>query len=252
MANPSILRYPGGKTRVVTVLGEYVPSGTKEVCSLFFGGGSFEFYLENKGIKVHGYDNFDLLVNFWQQVKENSTAVYWELPDYDITKQQFYEYQKNIYSITDKVKQAAIFYVLNRCSFSGTTLSGGMSPNTPRYNGASQLRLAKFNSKIDVKLMSFEQSMPLHDCLIYADPPYLINQSLYGKKGDMHNGFNHILLAEMLNKRGNFILSYNNSDEVKELYTGHNFFYPEWKYGMGYDKKSREILIVSNDIHLIP
>ena len=52
----------------------------------------------------------------------------------------------------------------------------------------------------------------------------------------------------MLNKRGNFILSYNNSNEVKQLYKEHIFFYPEWKYGMGNDKKSKEILIISNDL----
>ena len=96
--------------------------------------------------------------------------------------------------------------------------------------------------------MSFECSIPLHNCLIYADPPYYINDNLYGNKGNMHKNFNHIKLAEILNHRGNFILSYNNCDFVKELYSEHKFVYPEWSYGMGKDKQSKEIIIVSKDI----
>jgi len=243
--NYSILRYPGGKTRAINELRNYVPDGVKEVCSPFFGGGSFEFYLESIGIKVYGYDNYDLLVNFWEMVKKDSTALYWELPT-TVTKDEFYLMQKEILIEHNPMKRAAMFYTLNRCSFSGTILSGGMSPNHPRYNKQAQIRLAKFSTDIDVSLMPFEQSIPLHDCFVYADPPYLIPQALYGNKGDMHNGFNHKLLADILNARGSFLLSYNNSEEVKDLYHSHKFYYPKWKYGMSSNKDSKEILIKSS------
>ncbi len=98
--------------------------------------------------------------------------------------------------------------------------------------------------------MDFRQSISMHDCLIYADPPYLIDMALYGNKGDGHRGFDHHALADMLNRRGNFVLSYNECDEVKQMYAMHQFEYPEWKYGMSANKKSREMLIISNDIPL--
>jgi hypothetical protein len=41
------------------------------------------------------------------------------------------------------------------------------------------------------------------------------------------------------------MLSYNNCEEVREMYKNYNFYYPDWKYGMGEDKDSKEILIVS-------
>jgi len=245
--NYSILRYPGGKTRAVNELKKYIPEGTKEVLSPFFGGGSFEFYLETIGIKVYGYDNFELLCNFWQKVKETPTDLFWELPT-TVGKDCFYLMQKEILIEPNPLKKAAMFYTLNRCSFSGTILSGGMSPNHPRYNKEAQIRLAKFDTKIKVNQLPFEKSIPKHDCLIYADPPYLISQSLYGNKGDMHKDFDHKLLSDILNARGNFLLSYNNSEEVKDLYHSHNFYYPKWKYGMSSDKESKEILIMSNDI----
>lgn len=245
--NYSILRYPGGKTRAVNELKKYIPDGTKEICSPFFGGGSFEFYLETIGIKVHGYDNYDLLVNFWNRVKDSSYLVYDLLPQ-KVSKNDFYLMQQEILIEKDLLKKAAMFYTLNRCSFSGTILSGGMSPKHPRFNMEARLRLMNFATDMSVDLLPFELSIPKHDCLIYADPPYWISQALYGNKGDMHIGFNHKLLADMLNERGNFLLSYNNSEEVKDLYHKHKFFYPEWKYGMSSDKGSKEILIMSNDM----
>lgn len=245
--NYSILRYPGGKTRAINELKKYVSTGTKEICSPFFGGGSFEFYLETVGVKVHGYDNYDLLVNFWNRVKDSSYLLYDLLPQ-EVSKDEFYLMQKEVLNENDLLKKAAMFYTLNRCSFSGTILSGGMSPNHPRFNKEARLRLMNFATDMSINLMPFEKSIPKHNCLIYADPPYLIPQALYGNKGDMHNGFNHTLLAEILNARGNFLLSYNNSEEVKDLYHSHRFFYPEWKYGMSSDKGSKEILIMSNDI----
>lgn len=249
MKNYSLLRYPGGKTRAIDILKNFIPNDIKEICSPFFGGGSFELYLAKQGIKVHGYDNFEPLVCFWKSVLENKVKLF-ELVKkyYPCKKKEFYRLQKEILNLKDELEIGTIFYVLNRCSFSGIGLSGGMSPNHPRFTLSSIERLKSFNVEFNIKLMSFEKSILKHDCLIYADPPYFTNEGLYGVKGNMHKNFNHKLLFEILNMRGNFILSYNYCDEIKELYKDHVFFYPEWKYGMGNNKLSREILIVSKDL----
>lgn len=62
------LVYFGGKVRAITRLMPYLPSGTTEVVSPFIGGGSFELAITGKGIRVHGYDAFPPLVNFWQKL----------------------------------------------------------------------------------------------------------------------------------------------------------------------------------------
>lgn len=102
--------------------------------SHFIGGGSIELYLSENN-KIIAYDNFDLLINFWNQLKYKNKNIHDEvLKYYPLTKEQFSEIQKNIYNSNDEIELAAKFYVLNRCSFSGSTLSGGMSPNHPRFN----------------------------------------------------------------------------------------------------------------------
>lgn len=249
MANYSLLRYPGGKTRAIKTLKNYIPKNTVEICSPFFGGGSFEIYLSQQGIKVFGYDNFKPLVSFWKSLLNDKIRLYKEVSKYHpLSKIEFYDLQKEIHNLTDETKIGAAYYVLNRCSFSGTGLSGGMSPSHPRFTNRQVENIINFNDYFNIEKLSFEKSIKKHDCLIYADPPYLINQKLYGNKGNMHTDFNHELLANMLNCRGNFILSYNNCDEIKQMYQEHLFFYPEWSYGMNSDKKSKEILIVSKDL----
>ena len=57
--NVSPLRYPGGKTRAISILSSYVSTyfPTKKVLlSPFFGGGSFELFMTTKGYTVHGND----------------------------------------------------------------------------------------------------------------------------------------------------------------------------------------------------
>ena len=45
----SVLRNPGGKSRAVKILSEYVPNDAKVIVSPFTGGGSFEIYLRDQG-----------------------------------------------------------------------------------------------------------------------------------------------------------------------------------------------------------
>ena len=149
-----------------------------------------------------------------------------------------------------------MFYVLNRTSFSGSTLSGGMASDdkddNPRFTESSVQRLRDFKiNNATVKFMDFKKSIPKHpNDLLYLDPPYLIENNLYGNKGDLHRNFDHEGLAQILKKRDKWILSYNESDTIKEMYGGFQFEYPEWTYGMSKDKKSREILILSNDLSI--
>ena len=247
----SILRYPGGKFRGVTEICELIPESTKVLYSPFLGGGSIEIACANKGIIVHGFDNFKPLVEFWECLLNNPIKLanivkkYYPLP-----KSKFYELQKTISTFQSKFERGAIFYVLNRSSFSGTTLSGGMSPNHERFTISSIERLINFKlSNLYVKQADFHKSILLaKDELMYLDPPYLINQSLYGTKGNLHNDFDHIGLAKLLKNKDNWILSYNDSPDILKLYTDFYIYYPNWKYGMSSNKNSREILILSDSI----
>jgi DNA adenine methylase len=247
----SLLRYPGGKTRGVDEIKTYLPHGINKLCSPFFGGGSLEINMAANGVKVYGYDVFNPLVEFWQCVLKYPN----QLADlvqtfYPLSKDMFYELQKTQTKFSTKLERAAVYYVLNRSSFSGSTLSGGMSPDHPRFTLTSIERLRKFyNTNIQIKRLSFEESINAHPrTFLYLDPPYLIESTLYGKNGNAHKGFDHQRLSKIIKKRCNWIMSYNDCPEIRDLYKSHLIISPTWKYGMSNDKSSKEVLIFSRKL----
>ncbi len=216
-----------------------------------------EIACANNGVFVYGYDNFQPLVEFWQCILADPVKLAQIIQEYyPLPKLDFYRLQKTQSDYTSKYRRAAIFFVINRASFSGTTLSGGMSPNHPRFTKSSIERVSNFKiDKLSVELMDFRNSITKSEnMLLYLDPPYpLKNCSLYGRRGNMHNGFDHEGLAKILHSRDKWILSYSNTAYIRELYQDYHIVTPEWKYGMSVDKKSKEVLILSDDLaRLIP
>ena len=252
----SPLRYPGGKGRAVKFITPYIPANISQICSPFLGGASIELYLATQGIKVWGYDNFQPLITFWQQILKNAKAVASEAEKnyFPLPKKKFYELQKKFHALEDPIISAAAFFVLNRASFSGTTLSGGMSPDHPRLTDSAFKRLQEFNSQhLSVECLDFEDACARHpNTFLYLDPPYYLKNcnNLYGNKGNMHKNFDHRRLADILRKRSGWVLSYNDCQEIRELYKGYKIDNPKWRYGMNnykqkFCKESNEILIVA-------
>ena len=260
MGHPSILSYPGGKTRAVKILLPIIADNSVMI-SPFFGGGSLEFSFANAGGTVHGCDIWKPVANFWQQVKINPQAVADEVRKYfPMPKDDFYMLRDRHMSLTDPIEMAGQFYALNRSSFSGLTL-GGFSPGHIMFTTSSIDRLDAFvMDSVDVSNDDMFEWLPYiilkyarrkSDTVIYLDPPYLIkNPELYGNRGSTHKGFDHAGLANLLkilDKSGwKWLLSYNNIDEIKEMYSHYRQTEPRWTYYLGKDTASKELLIYSN------
>ncbi len=250
----SPLRYPGGKTRAVQEIIKYFPPDIDRVCSPFLGGGSIELELVSRGVEVFAHDIFDPVVDFWQTLLKNPKRLAQRVRKYyPLTRSKFYELQDTFANVRSQDERAAIFFVLNRASFSGTTLSGGMSPGHPRFTERAIDALERFEvDNFHVEKLDFHDSLKKHaEDFLYLDPPYLlINPNLYGTRGDTHKGFDHDGLAKILTRRGAWILSYNDCPEIRELYEGFEILTPQWKYGMSANKQSKELLILSKEFAL--
>lgn len=247
----SPLRYPGGKSRAARAIAALVPAEETRLCSPFVGGGSVELEL-SKRMTVRASDSFDLLVDFWVELLQDPEALSLEIRRfYPLDRPTFYDLQERIVETGYRRARAAIFFVLNRSSFSGVTLSGGMSPNHPRFTESSIERIRSFRApeSFSVSLGDFRDVIPCHgEDFLYLDPPYWIKQKLYGVKGNTHKGFDHLGLYDLLSKRDRWILSYNDSPQVRELYKDYRIESISWLYGMGNNKKSREIIIFSKEL----
>jgi len=259
MNNQYVLRYPGGKTRAIKILDKIINENFNinkfdNFISPFFGGGSFEFNFQNKyNLKIIANDKFYPLYNFWIQIKENKDDLYNELIKIkSVTKEQFNNYRINLLN-NDKLQQAVYYFIINRCSFSGSTFSGGFSQESSikRFTKSSIEKIKKLDlSNIQFYNEDFEKFIndnSTDKSLIFLDPPYYLEKKskLYGNNGDLHENFNHEKLFEVIKKYDNWLLTYNNCDYIKELYKNYKIIEVSWSYSMNKTKQSSEIIILS-------
>ena len=251
----SPLRYPGGKTRACKTLDEIINEkgfDKSVVISPFFGGGSFEFFLCNKyGSKLIVNDKFKPLISFWKSVQTRKVELCSELRKLlnVVSKSIFSTMRDTIMEDTDDFIQGYKYFVINRCSFSGATLSGGFSTESSkkRFTESSIKRTEDLNlNDVEFHNLDFETFLKGKKGLIFLDPPYYLNENsnLYGKNGDMHENFNHEKLFQVLNKRKNWIMTYNNCDYIRDLYKNYEIREVKWSYGMNASKESSEIVII--------
>jgi DNA adenine methylase len=246
----SPLRYPGGKNRAMKEIYSVIPINEKVLCSPFLGGASVELACSTR-MEVRGYDAFAPLVDFWNVLIEDKNGLADAVARYyPLSRTKFYNLQKIYMKLDNVMDRAAVFFVLNRSSFSGTTLSGGMSPGHPRFTESAIQRLRDFDvSNFKVEKADFTESIAKNsDAFLYLDPPYFNGQSLYGLKGDTHDGFNHETLASMLHERNRWVLSYNDCETIRKYYKDYQILDIDWVYGMNKSKVSNELLVVSHDL----
>lgn len=283
----STLRYAGGKSLAVGDIIEYIPDDVDKVISPFLGGGSVEVALSKElGIKVIGYDLFDLLVNFWNYQIKYPDSLYSELLKLNPTEED-YEKVKNIlkehwnkntgYDGKMNPLQLAAYYYFNMQLSYGPGFLGWMSKiykNEKKYQKTIE-KVKNFNDpNLEVYCEGFETSIPKHtNDFMYLDPPYFLDGDSKMFKGIYpmrnfpihHNGFNHEKLCELLHQhKGGFILSYNDCSFIRENYKDCQIINLSWQYTMGqgetrigknrserdFDnnniKTSHEVLIIGN------
>jgi DNA adenine methylase len=249
----SPLRYPGGKTRAIKHLLPHIPEG--DICSPFLGGGSLELVL-SKDRTVYAYDAFYPLYNFWDCLLTEKDYLVEQVKKLQPLDKETFKALRMLLrdyapSQGKSVELAAAYFAVNRSSFSGATLSGGFSQQAAegRFNENSIKRLANFDApNLKVGFAGFEESIEQHEnCFLYLDPPYFLEEksTLYGKNGDMHEGFDHKLLHSLLTNRQNWLLCYNDCEFIREHYSDYEIIPAEWAYGMNKSKKSNEVFIIS-------
>ena len=182
-----------------------------------------------------------------------------------VSKLHFEDIRELVNTRTEKPKgdkffrAAAQYYIVNRTSFSGATTSGGWSwkASWARLTETTLRNLLSFESEnLIVKKACFKESILAHPtAFLYCDPPYMLEKEwvpkhtnertgksvdgywmdrdkLYGKDGDLHSSFDHRGLYDILSQRKNWVLSYNDCPEIRDLYRRYEIRKADWAYGM--------------------
>ncbi len=248
----SPLRYAGGKSWAVGYIIENIPENIPRLISPFFGGGSVEIAVAKElGIEVIGFDIFDILVNYWKVQIEKPYELYLELKKLKPTKETYEQVKEELKKhwkgekTLPPLKLAAYYYFNHNLSY-GPGFLGWMSSvyaNEKTYANLLE-RVKNFNVKnIKVECASFEEVIPKFKYdFLYCDPPYYLGEDsklftgLYPQRNFPihHNNFNHALLRKLLlEHKGGFILSYNDSPTIREWYKDFRIIEIPIRYTMG-------------------
>ena len=233
------LRYPGGKSRACVKLDTYIPDlrDYKEYREPFLGGGSVAIHITKKypHLDVWVNDLYEPLYNFWRVLQESGAELAEQIgelksqhPEPESAKDLFLKSKEIVNDYTESdTSRAVAFYIINKCSFSGLTESSSFSKQASVANFSVRgiEKLPGYSQLIkDWKITNLSYEQLLTDnkqCFTYLDPPYDIRDNLYGRKGSMHNGFNHDDFAADCDRFiGPQLISYNSSQLVKERFQG--------------------------------
>lgn len=263
----SPLRYPGGKSRAIKILKNYFPQSFSEYREPFFGGGSVGIYLaqnllHQKQKRFFANDFNQDVYCFWNILKTQNQALINAIQNI----KKYYDSGRELYeSILSRrnenlsdFQRAVDFFVLNRITFSGVVDCGGYSQKAfeSRFTQSSIERLKNMDTILQNFIFSHESYENLllkegKDVFIFLDPPYYsaTKSRLYGKKGDLHTSFNHQKLCENLkNTKHKFLLTYDDSELIRNLYKDFYVYEYSLQYGMNNYKqmqatKGAEVLI---------
>ena len=241
------LRYPGGKSRALSKLFQYIPDlkDYDEYREPFLGGGSVALEVSKRypHLDIWVNDLYEPLYNFWRELQDHGHEIKNILlqlkqrhPDPTSAKKLFLDAKEYLSgsSTTDKfppynenIWRAVSFYVVNKCSFSGLTESSSFSKSASDSNFSLNgiEKLTDYQALIgNWKFTNLHYEELFSDTkrvFVYSDPPYDIKANLYGRRGSMHKRFSHDDFAAASDRYiAPHLVSYNSSQLVKERFEG--------------------------------
>ena len=256
-----LINWVGGKRLLRKTIEPLIP---QDITSYFevFGGGAYILFYKDKWANLEVYNDLDgRLVNLFRIVKFHPNALKEELKYLLGSREMFMQFLKSE-PITDIQKAVRFLYLITR-SFGGRGESFGCTKKSS--GGASKshenmiLRIDSIHKRLDKVLVenkdfeAFIKQYDHEDAFFYCDPPYS-----YGAGYDVTSTkeFNHERLRETLGQiQGRFLLSYDDSPKIRELYRGYEMIAVERLNGLnnkqGDDRKNKifkELLIANYPI----
>jgi len=261
------LRYPGGKSRAARMLYDWFPAGIGEFREPFLGGASMALLFSqlHPDVPVWVNDKYFYLYNFWKILQEKGDelsdvciATKNQYPNPDGAKDLFIRSKEEI-SKAGPFRQAVLFWVLNKCSYSGLTENSSFSQSASKQNftlrGAANLK--KYQDLIshwEITCLDYEEPMMEEgdNVFTFLDPPYKINSYLYGTNAEMHKDFDHQRFADVCKQCPHeWMITYNVDDEIQDMFKEYNQRYFSITYGMKHreNNKKSELLISNYEVN---
>lgn len=222
----SPFRYAGGKFYARKLILEHIPNHTHYI-EPFVGGGSI-FFAKAKA-EFNWLNDIDPdLINTYLVIQNNSIELVDCLKGEEALKEK-HKWYKNEYIPSNDLERAKRWYYLNRTSYSGIMNMkncywgyGEKYSMRPENWGRSILKTSEKLNNVKFTNLDFEDVIDNapDDSFLFVDPPYFnADQDKfyeYSFSKDDHFRLNECLKRN--NNRLKFLLTYDNSIEIREMY----------------------------------
>ncbi len=265
------LRYPGGKAKFAPFVKDLMEANS-------LSGDYLEPYAGGAGVALdllfNGYcknihiNDFDVAIyNFWKSITEDTEGFLKKVVDTDVTIEEWFKQKEVLASpeIHSTLEHGFATFFLNRTNRSGILKGGviggkaqsGVYKLDVRFNKVDLVKriemIGKFAKHINVynkdavELLNEVDSLLPPDSLIYLDPPYYVKgQGLY-RNFYMHE--DHVEIRKALDfVKTKWIVSYDNCQEIKDIYTGYVQDDYVLNYSAYHKMKGSEVMIYGPSI----
>lgn len=235
----SPFRYPGGKFYARKLILSQIPPHYY-YCEPFCGGGSIFF--AKPLVEQSILNDADAeLINCYIQIRDHAEELIAQLSGLPASK-ELHKYFKNEFQPKDDLERAFRFYYLNRTSYSGIMKKENcywgygdkysMRPeNWPAHlrTVSDKIQEVHFTNK-DFQIILESVS---RDFFLFIDPPYFNadQDKFYTCSFTREDHYRLATVLAALNERGvKFLLTYDDSAEVRELYGWCQLTNKTWNY----------------------
>jgi DNA adenine methylase len=241
----SPLGYLGGKSRLAKRIVEKIPSHTTYV-EPFCGGAWVYFTKKPSRVEILN-DRDGELVSFWNVIRHHLPEFLRCLDFSLVSREQFKKESRQDPELLTDVQRAVRYYRLQRMGYGGKTVNRSFGTSIASPNSLN-LHTVEDKLKETHKRMARTtiENLDACDCItrydskesfFYIDPPYW-NADFYAvsfKEQDFDR------LAQTLRSlKGKFILSLNDTPEVRAIFADFRIESIQTKYSLGNSKVSKE------------
>lgn len=186
-----------------------------------FGGAGWVLFAKDRHAREEIYNDIDgNLVNLFRCVKYHPEALQKELDYCLYSREVFYNSleEMELKSLTD-IQRAARFFLLVKLSFGakGETFNKRATDLNAKIEDIKEV--SERLRRVTIENLSYEKLIASYDSaatLFYLDPPYFCSRKSYIYDFEKED---HDRLKGILEKiKGKFVLSYNDCEEIRELY----------------------------------
>jgi DNA adenine methylase len=246
----------GGKSKLAKDIVDLIPHDHKTYIEVFGGALSVFYAKEKSKLEIVNDINSDL-INLHRSIRTNPQTLSFYLHQLLVSREIFYDIRHKRIKPKNNIEAAAFYLYQLTQSFGSKGDNFAMSAKSGRKPKDLYKSYTKWSNRlkgVTIENKSFQVLIPLYDkedAFFYVDPPYVSTESYYKNTGGFGVAEHEELAALLSNVKGRFLLSYNDCELVRKLYSKFNIKttkeieYTLGKNVHGKSKSVKEVIITN-------